>query len=535
MAILRRSAKPLATQDNSEEKSEKFGLGEAMSLHGDKIERDRRALLLKSVRSTVAPTLIGILIFVGAFAGSTDTLTLVIWSAIALAAGLFRFMVSKKWSGKELDEVTAAKVHKQTIIGTVAAMLSWVLAVVLFFSHNPVEQTIVTVMMLILCAGGTVSLSVHKKAFLVYVPPLMAVLIIRFAIETFPWRAGESGGTLAITFALLLMFVALLRMFRQSETNLVQTLTLNYQNAGLVNELTASNAAIEQDKRDQERKREGLEQLAYLFEQGVSGILTHASEVSEELISAADKTYGNAQSTLDQAKIVSRGAQSVSESIQTLSEAAQDLTTTIADVSREVNSAAEIASASVADLKRTNETVQSLTEASLKVGQIVGLITSIAEQTNLLALNATIEAARAGEAGKGFAVVASEVKNLATQTGAATQEIAAQIQTIQMVTNSAVSALKGIGDTIYRINSIAESVATSVRQQGETTQSISERLQSVAADTQMVSENVTKVNTTANDTGKAAERMITAADALATKTGEIKGEVTEFLDGVRDL
>ena len=82
------------------------------------------------------------------------------------------------------------------------------------------------------------------------------------------------------------------------------------------------------------------------------------------------------------------------------------------------------------------------------VGEIVGLINDIASQTNLLALNATIEAARAGEAGKGFAVVASEVKQLANQTSHATDEIRAQIETMQKMTGGAVSAINTITQTI---------------------------------------------------------------------------------------
>ncbi len=79
----------------------------------------------------------------------------------------------------------------------------------------------------------------------------------------------------------------------------------------------------------------------------------------------------------------------------------------------------------------TNETVQKLGTSSQEIGDVIKVITSIAEQTNLLALNATIEAARAGEAGKGFAVVASEVKELAQETAKATEDIARRVEAIQ--------------------------------------------------------------------------------------------------------
>ena len=107
-------------------------------------------------------------------------------------------------------------------------------------------------------------------------------------------------------------------------------------------------------------------------------------------------------------------------------------------------------------------TIRQLAESSGRIGEVVGLISDIAEQTNLLALNATIEAARAGEAGKGFAVVASEVKSLANQTGKATEEISAQVCEIQSVTQGVVSAIEGFGQTVEKMNELSNSVTQSV-------------------------------------------------------------------------
>src|SRR5207302_7587038 len=114
----------------------------------------------------------------------------------------------------------------------------------------------------------------------------------------------------------------------------------------------------------------------------------------------------------------------------------------------QVNQSSEIAQQAVADVERTNVTMQGLAETARRIGDVVKLINDIASQTNLLALNATIEAARAGEAGKGFAVVASEVKALANQTAKATEEIDAQIRAVQQETQGSVPPIAVISQPI---------------------------------------------------------------------------------------
>ena len=195
--------------------------------------------------------------------------------------------------------------------------------------------------------------------------------------------------------------------------------------------------------------------------------------------------------------------------------------------------ASEIARSAVEEAQRTNDTVNTLAEASQKIGQVVQLIQDIASQTNLLALNATIEAARAGDAGKGFAVVASEVKSLANQTAKATEDIAGQIGSIQSVTEQAVSAIQNVGGTISRISEISTAIASAVEEQGAATQEIARNTQEASKGTEQVTTNISGVNRAAGETGVAATQVLSSAEKLGHQSEALRRDVGEFLEKIR--
>jgi len=230
---------------------------------------------------------------------------------------------------------------------------------------------------------------------------------------------------------------------------------------------------------------------------------------------------------------VAAAAQQTSANVQTVSAGTEELTSSIAEISRQVTTSAEIARKAVDEAGQTDATMQGLADNASRISVVVDLIQTIAAQTNLLALNATIEAARAGEAGRGFAVVASEVKSLASQTAKATDEIRAQIASMQQVATSAVGAIRNIGQTIAEINSVSTTIASAVEQQGAATQEIARSVQHAASGSREVSGNIAGVSTASAEAGTAASEVLKASDALRRESDLLRAEIDAFLTNIR--
>ena len=174
-----------------------------------------------------------------------------------------------------------------------------------------------------------------------------------------------------------------------------------------------------------------------------------------------------------------------------------------------------------------------MNEAAGRIGDVVKLITDIAEQTNLLALNATIEAARAGEAGKGFAVVASEVKSLANQTAKATEDITAQIGGMQSATMRSIQAIGAIEHPIREIGEISGAIAAAVTEQGAATREIARSADIASKRTIETVAEVGRVSEATADTRGNAKTVKAVADDLGMVAGRVRTQVAGFFQKLR--
>ncbi len=189
----------------------------------------------------------------------------------------------------------------------------------------------------------------------------------------------------------------------------------------------------------------------------------------------------------------------------------------------------EVVRHATAEAQATDHEIAGLSNGAQKIGEVIKLIRAIAEQTNLLALNATIEAARAGEAGRGFAVVASEVKSLAVQTAKATEEIANHILAVQTSTRGAVEAIRLIALRTQEINKSTFAVSAAVKQQNAATGEIKHNVSSAADATNEVAAVLGEVAGATTQTRSSAQIVLSASETVAKDIARLRAKVESFL------
>jgi methyl-accepting chemotaxis protein len=291
-------------------------------------------------------------------------------------------------------------------------------------------------------------------------------------------------------------------------------------------------SVVEGNSNQQMARQARIEELIAGFRASVSDVLDSVAERVAEMEQVAAGVAGVAEDTAQRASTAAHAAEDASSNVQTVASATEELTASISEISRQVDETTTTVGQATTSVRATNDKVESLSEAAQRIGDVVKLISDIAEQTNLLALNATIEAARAGEAGKGFAVVASEVKTLASQTAKATEDISEQIGSIQNATGETVVAIRDIGTVIENINGTIDMIAQATQQQGAATAEISSSVMEVVQGTSNVAENVGVLKQSAGETSDSAGSVRAAAKDVSDKADNLRREIDTFLSEV---
>lgn len=317
------------------------------------------------------------------------------------------------------------------------------------------------------------------------------------------------------------------------------------------NEAKKAEQALKQLEEEQERnaklqdeaaaeaeriQREADERLLTItteFEAQISGALEAVSKFSHELLLQTEKLDRIAGDTNKDVISADGAAQEVAQNVNTVAASAEEMSSNIQEIAQQVRDSATVADSAKGKAEEGNAVIIQLVDRAQKIRDVLSLIGDIAEQTNLLALNATIEAARAGEAGRGFAVVASEVKNLAGQSASATEEIAALINDIQSATDSVVAVNTDIVNVIDDISKSSNSVAESINQQSVATTEITKSAQIASGETQNASDLVQRTAKSIAEVSKASSETGNALNMLIQETDSLNFKANNFFETIR--
>jgi len=277
----------------------------------------------------------------------------------------------------------------------------------------------------------------------------------------------------------------------------------------------------------------------------VTTINSTAVEVSASTEKTQSTAKGLAEASIRQAREIASASAAITDMAESMESVTNDALTS-ADVAQKSLEIAQKGAGVVRgtissmdnireQIQETSKRIKRLGESSQEIGDIVGLITEIADQTNILALNAAIQASTAGEAGRGFAVVADEVQRLAERAGNATKQIEGLVNTIQADTNEAVKSMEVSTAGVVSGAEMAEDAGVALKEIEDVSAALSKQIQAISDAAKNQSVIATNVSNTMNviqeitlQTSEGTEETSASLDTLNVLSSELRRSVSGF-------
>jgi twitching motility protein PilJ len=359
---------------------------------------------------------------------------------------------------------------------------------------------------------------------------------------SFYWAAAAVG--LSILFVIMLVFT----IFRDQRRRFAVTAELNQRNQEAILRLLDEMGSLAEG--DLTVKATVTEDITGAIADSINfavealrSLVTTINETAVQVAAAAQETQATAMH-------LAEAAEHQAQQITSASAAINDIAVSIDEVSKNSAESADVAQRSVQiaskgaaivretiqgmdnirdQIQETSKRIKRLGESSQEIGSIVELINDIAEQTNILALNAAIQAASAGEAGRGFAVVADEVQRLAERASNATKRIETLVQTIQSDTNEAVSSMEQTTAEVVAGARLAEDAGLALGEIEKVSNDLADLIQNISEAARQQSQAATNITSTMN----VIQEITTQTSVGASQTAESIGNLAQLAADLR--
>ncbi|HZT55759.1 MAG TPA: methyl-accepting chemotaxis protein [Burkholderiaceae bacterium] len=393
--------------------------------------------------------------------------------------------------------------------------------------------------------------SIDSQTLLFKADPLSEHISALGTTRKFPnlW-IGLAAAGLAI---LLVLFLAL-KLFRDQRTRLGTSAELNRRNEAAIQRLLDEMGSLADG--DLTVKATVTEDFTGTIADAVNyaidalrSLVTTINETSVQVSAAADETQATALHLADAAEHQARQINTASGAVNEIAASARDVSKNSADIADVAQNSVRIAGKGASIVRQTiagmdsireqiqdtSKRIKRLGESSQEIGTIVELINDLAEQTNILALNAAIQAASAGEAGRGFAVVADEVQRLAERASAATRRIETLVSAIQVDTNEAVASMEQTTSEVVGGAKLAEQAGTQLGEIESVSGNLAGLIKNIAITAQRQSAEVAGVSATMNvisdittQTASGASHTAESIGNLAQLSADLRRSVADF-------
>lgn len=276
--------------------------------------------------------------------------------------------------------------------------------------------------------------------------------------------------------------------------------------------------------------------------EAVAGVTRHLGEVSERVSNVAEKTHSAVMEQRSETDMVASAMNEMSATVQEVARHATQTASASSGADDESRLGVRVATEAldgievlIRDIENAAQVIKQVEADSVSIGMVLGVINGIAEQTNLLALNAAIEAARAGEQGRGFAVVADEVRTLASRTQKSTEEIQATIEQLQNGVRNAVKAMEGAqikahagSDSVAKVAQSLNVIASEVGTINDMNTQIATAAEEQSAVAEEINRNITTISVIADTTSTDAQQTSQISEELVRLAAELNRLVSQF-------